>query len=328
LVVIAIIAVLIALLLPAVQQAREAARRSQCKNNLKQLGIGLHNYEESFKQYPPALINPGDPSAAQATAGGYSYALNHTGFTLLLPFIDQAPLYEQFDFRQASGPSQRAGSPAVLGNPAVNIPHTQIPLAVLTCPSEPILGPAPTVNPTSEYAATLPATTNYVFNGGYFGEEYGSYRNNQTSTMTLQNNILVNRIGMFGTNGAARLSDITDGPSNTIAMGEVRLDKQSTSYRPVWGQGRHVGVLGRVIPDVLNGTTPVNNCRYRINARFDCDQANPVGKPYAWTYSSNHAGGAHFLMGDGRVVFLSEAIDWYTFVYLNFIKDKQSVGEI
>lgn len=93
---------------------------------------------------------------------------------------------------------------------------------------------------------------------------------------------------MFGTNRSARLEEVKDGTSNSIAVGEVPLDKSAHQYRPLWGQGRHVGVFGRVILDPT--PTHVNNCRYRINAANDCDLAN-TGKPYAWVFSSTHDGG-------------------------------------
>jgi len=101
LVVIAIIAILVALLLPAVQQAREAARRSQCAANLKQWGVALHNYHDVTNQLPPSTINPGsNRSQLYVPIGGIR---NHTGYLMLLPYIDQAPLYEQIDFDLATG---------------------------------------------------------------------------------------------------------------------------------------------------------------------------------------------------------------------------------
>ena len=122
LVVIAIIGILIALLLPAVQAAREAARRSQCTNNLKQLGLSLHNYHDTFQQFPPAGFDYG-----WANNGGGEHAnklyKNHSGLTNLLPFEQQA-IYDQFDFTQAScaymKSSERpmAGDPIASGNAA------------------------------------------------------------------------------------------------------------------------------------------------------------------------------------------------------------------
>ena len=323
LVVIAIIAILIALLLPAVQQAREAARRSTCKNNLKQLGLALHNYHENYNRYPPAMINPGDKSAANATADNVRFSLNHTGFTMLLPYLDQAPLYASFDFNQASSSSLRAGSPPLQGNPAVNLPATQVVVPMFQCPSEAIEGPAPNVA-TGEYTATQGATTNYVFASGRLTEDGRNYRVYSSSTTTLPDGRVYQYIGMFGINDSARIGDILDGSSNAIAMGEVNLNKSSTSYRPLWGQGRRVGVFGRAPANV--DPAHVDNCRYKINAHNDCTTTN-TGKPYAWTFSSNHPGGAHFLMGDGRVELLSENIDWITFVLLNAIRDGQPVGE-
>ncbi len=323
LVVIAIIAVLIALLLPAVQQAREAARRTQCRNNLKQVGLALHNYHDTMNMFPPGVIYSGSPSAANATLDGQAYSLNHTGWTMLLPYFDQAPLFNRWNPNIASGQAQRSGSPAPLGDPTLNFPVTQTPLTMLQCPSEPITGPAPDVT-SGEYMSTRGAYTCYIFNGGYQGEEYPSYQRYSSSTVTLPDGRVVNRLGMFGANGSARLRDIIDGTSNSIAVGETTLDKASSSYRPLWGQGRHVGAYGRVIPDPTPSN--VNNCRYRINAANNCDSANN-GKPYAWVYSSRHVGGAHFVMGDGSVRYLNENMDWINFCLLNFVNDGQPLSE-
>ncbi len=101
LVVIAIIAILIALLLPAVQQAREAARRSSCKNNLKQWGLALHNYHDTYKQFPPSAVNPGSYRSNSFVPRGK--IRNHTGYLYLLPYVDQAPLYKKINFNRATG---------------------------------------------------------------------------------------------------------------------------------------------------------------------------------------------------------------------------------
>ncbi|HMC09721.1 MAG TPA: DUF1559 domain-containing protein, partial [Pirellulaceae bacterium] len=103
LVVIAIIGVLVSLLLPAVQQARESARRMSCSNRLKQIGLALHNYETVHKVFPPAYItaNPAATGSAFGVSFGDEYRNGPSGFawgTLLLPFLEQQGLYGQFDF--------------------------------------------------------------------------------------------------------------------------------------------------------------------------------------------------------------------------------------
>ncbi|MFQ5731896.1 MAG: DUF1559 domain-containing protein [Planctomycetaceae bacterium] len=112
LVVIAIIGVLIALLLPAVQQAREAARRSQCKNNLKQMGIALHNYHGAHNTFPPGVI---------AKTNNLQNAM-HSGLTLLLPQLEQRVVWDRYNFNV----SWRA---------AANVAATNVPISVFRCPT-------------------------------------------------------------------------------------------------------------------------------------------------------------------------------------------------
>src|SRR5262249_21665043 len=128
LVVIAIIAILVSLLLPAVQQAREAARRSQCRNNLKQLGLAMHNYESSFNTFPPGRIvhvSPAD-DGSQSAMGNATTGQGDcfSAFAQMLPQLDQDPIYEQINFN--SGPDTSANDQVVGIQPAV-----------FACPSDP-----------------------------------------------------------------------------------------------------------------------------------------------------------------------------------------------
>ena len=140
LVVIAIIAVLIALLVPAVQKVREAAARTQCANNLKQQGLALHSYHDANKVLPPAKINSGSAGPYNASTSYYPhkpFVYNHTGFVLILPYLDQAPLYSRYDFNYPSCDSNWTGG--TLANGGVNAGNAAVVgtyLAVYHCPSD------------------------------------------------------------------------------------------------------------------------------------------------------------------------------------------------
>ncbi len=326
LVVIAIAATLIALLLPAVQRARESARRTQCRSNLKQIGLALQNYHDTHSIFPPALINSGDC----ANTSFYSFSLNHTGWTMLLPYLDQAPLYGQFDFDIASGPSQRPSAPPVVGLPP-QAPTSTI-LQMLLCPSDESPRLYTSTSNGTEYRVKNAAPSNYVFAGGRNGEDAQIYSVYSNLTVVLPNGLSVRYLSAFGNNGAARMGDLRDGASNTILVGEsVKTHSYTNDWTPIWGQGKHAGIYGRVVAEPVGSVNYFNNQRFRINEPSGSTRAgtNPTNAhlPYAWVFSSKHAGGAHFVKGDGGVVFLSQNVDWIIFNYLNYIADNQPIGE-
>ncbi len=193
LVVIAIIAILIALLLPAVQQAREAARRTQCKNNLKQLGIALHNYHDTFNCFPPAHIRTQSAVPANGTLTGWRGFSVHS---MLLPYIEQAPLYSSIDFN------------TYFDGSAGNNTARRTPLQAFRCPSD------------SPFKASVE-----IGNNNYpacMGPNFGQY----VTPVGVRN-------GMFNFDVTTRMRDIVDGTTNTIAFGEQLIgDNDNTSYRP------------------------------------------------------------------------------------------------
>ena len=142
LVVIAIIGVLAALLLPAVQGAREAARRSQCANNMKQIGLAIQNYNSSHNIYPPAKIYSGSCKAPNGGGGGNAsprngQVLNTTVFTLILNQMEQGVIWNAYNFSQASASSAwNGGNTTLLGTPLANTTATGTVISSYVCPSD------------------------------------------------------------------------------------------------------------------------------------------------------------------------------------------------
>ena len=321
LVVIAIIAVLIALLLPAVQQAREAARRTQCKNNLKQIGLALHNYHDVHKTFVPATVYMGYEAGTN-----WPYNLNHTGWLMLLPFLEQGNLNELWDSSISTGSCNTNGA-GLIGDPLDNEPIYQTILPGFLCPSDgqAALNDYGVGSTDSAYAIPSPAApTNYVFNWGSMAETHErGYREYFASLTTVPDGSgrRVPIVGAFGHNGGARIGDLKDGTSNTILIGEVTRRKVSRAYEPLWGVARHVGTSGR-----LPFTTSV---LYHINMTYGEAGGDwgDLSRPYAWVFSSEHPGGAHFLFGDGSVHYISENMDYVSLCFLAHIIDGQPTPE-
>lgn len=305
LVVIAIIAVLIALLLPAVQQAREAARRSQCKNNLKQLGLAVHNYHDTFNTLPPAYINPGNSQNAALYPAGNTR--NTSGYLLLLPYLDQAPLYNQINFSLPLGPA--AGGSATFGALA---PNSQAGLfsnllSVFRCPSDTAFQEPmdSTVSPFSSYpgyAITNAQRVSYGFVFDRFTFNIGvNYRFDGTSTKSI-----------WGINGAAGLKDVTDGTTNTLVFMEVPFKHASAGLGAMYGPFLHAySAYGEVIP-AYKGINFI--------------QSAPDRTWYS-TPGSRHTGGCHGLLADGSVRFLSQNMNNSTLLSLTSIAGGEVVGE-
>ncbi|MCC6507922.1 MAG: DUF1559 domain-containing protein [Pirellulaceae bacterium] len=285
LVVIAIIGVLVGLLLPAVQSAREAARRMQCSNNLKQIGLALHNYATTHKRLPPGVVQQqADP---QFVVGGT--AANTTNNTeswgwgaFLLPYIEQGPLYDQAGI----------GRGALLQSVATTFALT--PISTYRCPSD----TAPAVRANVGFTVRFGpwATSNYKGNCSHGG-----------CGISGSNGLFwrANAPGEGGTPSGLSLAAIVDGTSNTIAVGEIAWIRQlSTGVQlrhqaAVWA-GCMQGQQGNCVDDVFaSGRAAINHV---VN---NSDQL-------AESFSSLHTGGAQFVLADGSVHFLSQNVDYVT----------------
>jgi len=301
LVVIAIIAVLIALLLPAVQQAREAARRTQCKNNLKQMGLAIHNYHDTYNAVPIA-------EGMSDLPGGQ----RHSGFVGMLPFFEQGPLYQQVS---AVG-FQRVPWDTGFAPFTAKIP-------MLLCPSD---------ADTSEGGAI--GKTNYMFSRGDSTWDHNQWVGN--GGRGFRGFFVGLGDGNDGSMGRARkFGDVIDGLSNTIAMGEAIKAKGGGSKRLMdGGIATGIGATFRETNPSLCQQTVDANKNYTTGVghwrgtrwpdgapaftgmttvlgpnKASCTQGGWDGEDGIYEPSSNHTGGVQVLMGDGAVRFVSENVN-------------------
>jgi prepilin-type N-terminal cleavage/methylation domain-containing protein/prepilin-type processing-associated H-X9-DG protein len=309
LVVIAIIGILIGLLLPAVQKVREAANRTKCQNNLKQLGVALLNYESTYQMFPPAGRSYDFGDTAWAPGGVCcsrdSPAINLNGLVLLLPFIEQSALYSKWDPTSASSSAYTTNGsstwPLLGGAPnAANIQLAQTLVPTFVCPSD--TGNNKTSADTW-YGVTASAW-------GYKGS-YDFFANDGAGTHSnywkYQKQTSPGAVYMFGENSTTRVADIVDGTSNTFAMGEKTFNTHNGSGWGGWAFRAWVSV----------GIDPYANLNPSINNWTLSGVTYPVGTSGTWgQIGSLHAGGANVVMADGSVHFVSQNTPQTVLVHL------------
>ena len=284
LVVIAIIAILVALLLPAVQQAREAARRTQCKNNLKQWGLALHNYHDTFNIFPMGAMGLDALANVRPTPNNLAWHV------MVLPQMEQSNLYNQFNFN-------------ILYNSGVNLPLREQQFDALFCPS------ARTRN-------KQPSNTAEGWTVHYYGVAGAKDAVETTRRFTMQNNATprpnfdgdhgqVANNGVLYRNSNTRMRDITDGTTNTIIVGEISgipLNDGGNNPHRAWVQGASNGGNGVAMYSCKNVRWGMGQARWSSGNRNFLFNDQRFG--------SNHTGGAQFLLGDGSVKFISANIDF------------------
>jgi len=307
LVVIAIIAVLIALLLPAVQSAREAARRAQCVNNLKQIGLAMHNYISTHSALPPAKIYSGSCSIANPGGG---LVLNTTAFAMILSFMEQTAVYNAYNFSQpSSNAAWNGGNLTLLGTAFSNSTSVGTLVSSFACPSDipPVIHPT-----TSDTTGTGPYSMQSAMYSNYFvnAANYTEYNCPGATNSGMPN---PSYQGPFYNDISVTLAQITDGTSNTFLVGESVQPPGhfSNLYGPYWGSGTHTSTHGRILPPTSStaGACAPNG----PSAIFYPAYANQaIGKlPYAWVFGSKHPGGLNMAMCDGSVKFIKNTISLY-----------------
>lgn len=283
LVVIAIIGILVALLLPAIQAAREAARRTQCINNFKQVGIACHNYHDSKKRFPygsgtwsqtyPCTVKPSNPNSTAGGWWGWSWG------AFILPYMEEKGIADSIDWKRD------------FVNPKANFVAGGKRIDAFLCPSD-------------MKGYELIGCCSNATNGGGPNEDFAKTNmagvadsvnwtcNEENSWGRLDGD------GVMYTLSKTKIGDITDGSSKTLLVGEVvgSLGRSENFgfYWPAW--------------DVLHTANGIN-----LAAKIEPQRANSVEEG---SFASFHPGGCHFVFGDGHAAFLNEDIDQVTLASL------------
>lgn len=299
LVVIAIIGILVALLLPAVQAAREAARRASCNNNLKQIGTADLNFESTYKKYVRARPGPdrtaskevlllGRPVGSRASGGKDYERSGVSGFVLLLPFLEDQALYEQFDIDRGDGIWLSGMATTNWRTPAKEAAMGVRP-NVYVCPSS--LSMPKTEVPKEQNRSTISATGTYAF---CLGDRGPVTYDVSSACLTKHHN---SGLHLYWTHKA--IKQVQDGTSKTFSVGEL-VDAHTVNSSSMWTYAyRYLDSL-RVAEAALN-TPPGKDCKAGVG---EDDDACVNG-----AFGSNHPGGAHFLFADGHIEFISDGID-------------------
>jgi prepilin-type N-terminal cleavage/methylation domain-containing protein/prepilin-type processing-associated H-X9-DG protein len=277
LVVIAIIGILVALLLPAVQAAREAARRMQCGNNLKQIGLALHNYDDTYKVFASGWIYSGAPNQE---CWGWP--------ALILPYLEQTALHDQLRVTQGN---MFQNLLSTNWQPVVAALQTPVPMYI--CPSDTGYAGRGQVHNDRRFNggagfmahAFTPGVSSYIGSNGHGPGRTGFEENS----------------GMFFGNSSLTFRDIRDGSSNTFAVGE----RDTNNCR----SGTWVGVRNGNGGGSRGVFVVVGHARAKLNESVLPWDNDPEGCGQGW--GSMHPGGAQFVFCDGSVTFISETINFF-----------------
>jgi len=301
LVVIAIIGILIALLLPAVQQAREAARRMQCQNNLKQMGLAMHNYHDTNNCFPAGFYRR---SYSYSTFSGPGWGWG----TMILPQIEQNNRYEALQVMDQ-----------FCSDDAAILQYSQPLIEAYRCPS----APGTDLNDAFKNSDSEPShgLSNYK---GVFGDLNTQYNYSGDDCSYYQGSCIDGGNGMFSANSATKFRDVTDGTTNTVMIGEVPNGPNGTRN----SSDELVDYKGAVWVGVTLGGASSNVATHQtlrgVVSSGSTSNVYKINGTNSYSFGSHHPGGAQFVLSDGSVRFFTENMDG---VSVNRIANKED-GEV
>ena len=319
LMVIAIIAILIALLLPAVQQAREAARRTQCRNNLKQLGLALHNYHDAHKVFPPGSV------------GSNTSLYTCSWLVLILPYVDQATVYNKYNFVSYGGYTVNNAMLRGVVIPGFRCPTNSLPDGMSVYSNSPDVMIPDYVGITG---AVMPDGSSAGGSSAVRTMTYGHIASN----------------GTLVPNARINMAKLVDGSSNTFMVGEqckrwvtsaggsyISYDMRGGYYFG-FAMGAYSNTVG-IPADGWSGDMPscmVTTIKHPVGHNIPSSTTsdgimNSAGAGYRSQnvgVGSDHAGGVHMLRCDGSVQFVSENVSMQTFRNYCIRDDGNVAGEL
>jgi prepilin-type N-terminal cleavage/methylation domain-containing protein/prepilin-type processing-associated H-X9-DG protein len=287
LVVIAIIAVLVGLLLPAVQKVREAAARVKCENNLKQIGIALHSYHAAYDRFPPGFTSRSLTVDGDSLGPGWGWAAH------LLPHVEQDPLFRQIDI------TKDIADPANAAARVVSLP-------VYLCPSDTPKSPTFQAVGSGGGQITTVAFANYAAVGGV--HEVTDFPDTNT--------------GVFLRNSKYRVADVTDGTTNTLFV----IERQSLRSPMTTWTGAVTNSVNPPVNPGYDDEGPATLCLTNIGEAADGRTPNNA-LDHVEDASSRHTGGINALFGDGSVRFVRNSINPATWSALGTRSGGEPVGD-
>jgi prepilin-type N-terminal cleavage/methylation domain-containing protein/prepilin-type processing-associated H-X9-DG protein len=331
LVVIAIIAVLIGLLLPAVQKVREAAARLQCANNLKQIGLAAHAYHDAIKKLPLAVLIPYADEENDPYCGGSAFPFGPNWAVFLLPYLEQQALFNQANVSSYPG-TTKLNNFASYNLSWRSVRGATVP--VYLCPSD-SGQQSPFTDPKSRPPEGEWARGNYACNGGTADTNHHLGGNPALAEEPFKGQF--SKTPPMGINFGCKIPAITDGTSNTFLFHEVRIGVNALDRRGTWA----LGMAGASIVSAGQDSNPTPN--NRIDEADEIEGADAFWYPGigtrdgmgchkgADTFSlmaqarSRHTGGVNACFADGHIQFIRDTITQRTWVLLQSVNDGQVI---